>query len=76
MTSESGRTVADAPNEDWDARAAAFDDEPDHGLRDPEVRAAWSDRLRAWLPEDPADLLDLGCGTGSMSLLAAGQGHR
>ncbi|MFF3336003.1 class I SAM-dependent methyltransferase [Streptomyces sp. NPDC002888] len=61
---------------DWDAQAAAFDDEPDHGLRDPIVRAAWADRLHAWLPERPCDLLDLGCGTGSLSLLAAERGHR
>ncbi|MET8772632.1 methyltransferase domain-containing protein [Streptomyces sp. NPDC004658] len=76
MTSDDAHTVAVAPEEDWDARAAAFDDEPDHGLRDPEVRAAWADRLRAWLPGHPADVLDLGCGTGSLSLLAAEQGHR
>ncbi|KUO16349.1 class I SAM-dependent methyltransferase [Streptomyces dysideae] len=61
---------------DWDAAAATFDDEPDHGLRDPEARRAWADRLRGWLPERPSDVLDLGCGTGSLSLLAAGQGHR
>ncbi|GAA2555062.1 MULTISPECIES: class I SAM-dependent methyltransferase [Streptomyces] len=61
---------------DWDARAAAFDDEPDHGLRDPSVRAAWAGRLRAWLPGRAGDVLDLGCGTGSLSLLAADQGHR
>ncbi|MEU6668937.1 class I SAM-dependent methyltransferase [Streptomyces sp. NPDC046727] len=76
MTSKSTHTVAAAPEADWDARAAAFDDEPDHGLRDPEVRAAWADRLRAWLPGHPADVLDLGCGTGSLSLLAVEQGHR
>ncbi|MFK4156675.1 class I SAM-dependent methyltransferase [Streptomyces fungicidicus] len=61
---------------DWDAAAASFDEEPDHGLRDPEVRAAWAERLRDWLPERAGDVLDLGCGTGSLALLAAGQGHR
>lgn len=61
---------------DWDAAAATFDDEPDHGLRDPVVREAWAARLAGWLPQQPGDLLDLGCGTGSLSLLAAEAGHR
>ncbi|MFC9223859.1 methyltransferase domain-containing protein [Streptomyces hygroscopicus] len=60
----------------WDAAAGDFDDEPDHGLRDPAVREAWAARLRGWLPERPGDVLDLGCGTGSLALLAAESGHR
>ncbi|MEV6699751.1 class I SAM-dependent methyltransferase [Streptomyces sp. NPDC051453] len=69
------RDMAPLERVDWDAEAAAFDDEPDHGLRDPAVRGAWAARLRDWLPDHPCDLLDLGCGTGSMSLLATDHGH-
>ncbi|GAA2302601.1 class I SAM-dependent methyltransferase [Streptomyces hawaiiensis] len=63
-------------NVNWDAEAASFDEEPDHGLRDPEVCRAWDGRLRDWLPARAGDVLDLGCGTGSLSLLASEQGHR
>lgn len=75
-------TNTSRPGVDWDTEAVRFDDEPDHGLRDPAVRAAWARRLHGWLPESGteagtgADVLDLGCGTGSLSLLAVGQGHR
>lgn len=55
----------------WTRHAASFDDSPDHGLRDPAIRAAWLERLREWLPADPGIVADLGCGTGSLSLLAA-----
>lgn len=68
--------VIPAADIDWDAESATFDEEPDHGLRDPAVREAWAARLRTWLPERAADILDLGCGTGSLSLLASERGHR
>ncbi|MFF8779708.1 class I SAM-dependent methyltransferase [Streptomyces sp. NPDC015140] len=73
---EENRDGTTTSSVDWDAEAADFDDEPDHGLRDPDVRRAWAARLASWLPARPGDLLDLGCGTGSLSLLAAEQGHR
>ena len=62
-------------SEYWDAEAATFDDEPDHGLRDPEVREAWRRLLREHLPPPPARVADLGCGTGSLSVLLADEGY-
>ncbi|MFI6692789.1 methyltransferase domain-containing protein [Streptomyces sp. NPDC050433] len=61
---------------DWDDAADSFDEEPDHGLLDPAVRKAWAAKLAGWLPSEPSRVLDLGCGTGSLALLATGQGHR
>jgi 2-polyprenyl-3-methyl-5-hydroxy-6-metoxy-1,4-benzoquinol methylase len=59
----------------WNAEAASFDNEPDHGLRDPHVLAAWTELLKASLPPNKTDLLDIGCGTGSLSLVFAGLGY-
>ena len=59
----------------WDGAAASFDDEPDHGLRDPAVRQAWTALIGGLLPARPAAILDVGCGTGSLSVVMAGLGH-
>jgi 2-polyprenyl-3-methyl-5-hydroxy-6-metoxy-1,4-benzoquinol methylase len=59
----------------WDQEAATFDTEPDHGMSDPIVKAAWQQLLTGWLPTNASRVLDIGCGTGSLSVLAAIAGH-
>lgn len=59
----------------WDAEAPSFDEAPDHGLLDPGVRDAWRALLLGGLPAPPANVVDLGCGTGTLALLLAQQGY-
>jgi SAM-dependent methyltransferase len=57
----------------WDADAATYDLTPSAG--DPVEAAAWRRALTVHLPPPPARILDVGAGTGTMSLLAAELGH-
>lgn len=70
-----GALVTEAVRAAWDAEAVGFDDQPDHGLLDPKIRAAWSSLLSQLLPPPPARVLDLGSGTGSLAVLLAEQGY-
>lgn len=56
---------------EWDAEAVTYDEPADHGLLDPEVRAAWRSLLLGLLPPAPARVADLGCGTATLTLLLA-----
>lgn len=64
------QTIADY----WSGQATGFDEEPDHGLTDPIVRAAWARRMAEWIPPEAVKVADLGCGTGSISLMLAEAG--
>jgi 2-polyprenyl-3-methyl-5-hydroxy-6-metoxy-1,4-benzoquinol methylase len=60
----------------WDNAASSFDDEPDHGLHDPVTLEAWTNFLKRAIPNIQATVLDIGCGTGSLSVVLAGFGHQ
>jgi 2-polyprenyl-3-methyl-5-hydroxy-6-metoxy-1,4-benzoquinol methylase len=60
----------------WDHEASSFDDAPDHGLRDPAALAAWTSFLKTFLPSTCANILDIGCGTGTLSVVLASLGHQ
>jgi SAM-dependent methyltransferase len=59
----------------WDDDAIAYDAAPGHSLSDPVEAAVWRAALAGLLPAAPSRVLDVGAGTGSMSLLAAELGH-
>jgi len=59
----------------WDEDADVYDSSPDHYPQRPQEQAAWAGALRRLLPEPPASVLDVGAGTGFLSLLLAGQGY-
>ena len=75
MTESHNEERLQAARQYWDQAAAHFDDEADHGLRDPAVRAAWTALLRNTLPGRTGTVLDIGCGTGSLSVVLAELGH-
>ena len=68
--------VHDRIREFWDRDSATYDHSASHSVSDPLEAAAWRAALRRALPEPPATVLDVGAGTGSLSLLAAELGYR
>lgn len=60
----------------WDADAGTYDRSASHHPSTALARAAWARTLERLLPPAPAKVLDVGSGTGFLTLLAARLGHQ
>ncbi len=59
----------------WDADAAGYDQSSSHYPQSPAEWAAWRGALEPLLPPVPSRVLDVGAGTGFLSLMVAGLGY-
>jgi SAM-dependent methyltransferase len=67
--------IIEAVRSYWDIDAKTYDDSASHYPRTAAEQAAWSAVLRRLLPPPPAKVLDVGAGTGFLSILLARQGY-
>lgn len=75
-TTSNGDHIADEIRAAWTHGAEDYDLDAGHGLLTPGVEDAWISVLAAALGEGPKDVLDVGAGTGFLSIPAAKAGHR
>lgn len=67
--------VKELVQQHWNGRAATFDGESQHGIHNTEQHERWLSILREWTGNTPLQVLDVGCGTGVISLLLGELGH-
>jgi ubiquinone/menaquinone biosynthesis C-methylase UbiE len=77
MTSAQMNSVKQQVAAHWNRRADHFDEDFGHSIRTPAERAAWDRVLDLVLPaRGVLEALDIGCGTGFLSVELASRGHR
>jgi ubiquinone/menaquinone biosynthesis C-methylase UbiE len=60
----------------WDLASETFDTHAGHGIQSEKERDAWKRTFRKVFPGKGLKILDVGCGTGELSLLFSEMGHK
>ena len=60
----------------WDLASETFDTHVGHGIQSKKERDAWKRAFREVFPERGLKILDVGCGTGELSVLFSEMGHK
>jgi ubiquinone/menaquinone biosynthesis C-methylase UbiE len=75
MSSSGREAISQQVRTYWDIDAATYDHSSGHHPRTALELAAWAGALRRFLPPPPARVLDVGAGTGFLSILLARHGY-
>ncbi len=70
------QTIKEQITRRWDYSSRRYDGYHGHGIKSTAEAAAWAALFMRLLPGEGLNVLDVGCGTGEISLVLAGLGHR
>ncbi|MFB3763869.1 MAG: class I SAM-dependent methyltransferase [Methanotrichaceae archaeon] len=68
--------LKEAIREKWDESSQSYDSFHGHGIKSKEEHDAWKNVFETVLPKGRLKILDVGCGTGEISLLLAEMGYQ
>lgn len=76
MMSSSETQIKEMVAHKWDLASETFDTHVGHGIQSKKERDAWKRAFQEVFPKKGLKILDVGCGTGELSLLFAEMGHK